>query len=213
MTDFKISMKKSTKPILHVLAGLPGSGKSTQLDKMIKPETHIVCPDNIRGELYGYGIKGVALKLLVEKEVWEIAHAKVIAFLKLGKNVIFDATNLTKKRRLPLIEMARKHDATVKCVYLNVNPLISLVRNDGRRKHVPPEVILRMFADTEEPMEDEGFDSVEIIESEGTELEWRTFYKNKVKFSGLIDDSKKKFREEIDNKERRLKKLEKIESN
>lgn len=83
-------------PILHVMVGLPYSGKTTLAKEIL--ETHgypIVSPDAIRLALHGMRFLESA-----EPFVWAIAKNMVAALFFAGhKNVIIDATNTTKKRR------------------------------------------------------------------------------------------------------------------
>ena len=77
---------------LHLMVGLPRSGKSTKAKQLGYP---IVEPDSIRQVLHGS-----AWKRNVEPMVWGIAHVMVEALFEAGhKNVIVDATNHTEKRR------------------------------------------------------------------------------------------------------------------
>ena len=80
------------KPNLHLMVGLPRSGKSTIANTMGYP---IVNPDSIRLALHGQAFIGDA-----EPMVWVIAKYMVKSLFIAGhSDVILDATNITKARR------------------------------------------------------------------------------------------------------------------
>src|SRR5580765_6667857 len=96
-----------------VLVGLPGSGKSTYLQRA-----------------GGGGLSSDAIrKLLADDETDQTIHAQVFQTLRylleqriaIGRAVTFiDATNLTPEERRPYIEIARKYGCEIKAVFFNV---------------------------------------------------------------------------------------------
>lgn len=77
---------------LHVMVGLPRSGKSTTAILLGFP---IVCPDAIRLALHG-----TAWRAESEPMVWAVAHTMVDALFLAGHDeVILDACNVTPERR------------------------------------------------------------------------------------------------------------------
>jgi predicted kinase len=77
---------------LHMMVGLPRSGKSTIAKDLGFP---IVEPDAIRTVLHG-----TPWRVNVEPMVWAIAHIMVEALFEAGHNdVILDAVNHTEERR------------------------------------------------------------------------------------------------------------------
>ena len=77
---------------LHLMVGLPYSGKTTLARQMGFP---IVSPDAIRVALHGQRYVGAA-----EPFVWAIAYAMAEALFLAGhKDVVIDATNCTEPRR------------------------------------------------------------------------------------------------------------------
>ena len=81
---------------LILLVGVPGSGKTTYAKRLVRetPNTTHVSSDAIRKELYGD--ESVQQNPRI---VFEVMHKRTIEFLKAGANVVFDATNLTKRDR------------------------------------------------------------------------------------------------------------------
>ena len=77
---------------LHLMVGLPRSGKSTLAKKLGIP---IVEPDAIRTVLHG-----TPWKPNMEAFVWASAHLMVESLFEAGhEEVVVDATNHTKRRR------------------------------------------------------------------------------------------------------------------
>lgn len=85
-------------PVLILPVGVSGSGKSTYIRKHL-PYTKVVSPDLIRKEMLGY----VGFDPSIEDEVWSTAYERTAKILEEGKNVIFDATNVTRFTRVKTI--------------------------------------------------------------------------------------------------------------
>lgn len=77
--------------MLHMMVGLPRSGKSTTAKELGFP---IVNPDSIRMVLHG-----TPFRADIESMVWAIAHVMVDSLFMCHDHVILDACNHTKKRR------------------------------------------------------------------------------------------------------------------
>jgi len=146
------------EPVLSMLMGLPASGKDTFIEasNLIKPGEKVieVCPDKIRREHFN-----VQFDLCVEDEVWKIAYEMTDEYLGLGWEVIINATNITRARRKPFLDIAKKHDAYVCGVYFDVPEEVCLERNAKRQdgERVPEFVIKRMAQMLELPQKTEGF--------------------------------------------------------
>ena len=150
-----------SKNVLIVMCGLPASGKSTyskwlEESKVFKR----VCPDLIRKELYGNeNIQGDG------KQVFDIAYERIKLNGMFDNNVVFDATNTTKKTRKELIQKMRPHFDIIICKWLSTPLNICVKRNFSRKRQVPYEVLKRMAENFQKPMIDEGFDIVEEIKN------------------------------------------------
>lgn len=126
----------SEKPTLYVLIGVSGSGKSTYAESMI-PNTHlaVVSTDAIRKTYFGSeedqrdGAK-----------VFQTAYDWINDHLQHGKDVVFDATNTTKRGRK---ELLRSITPPFRKVAVLVTPPleVSLARNAKRQRIVPESVI------------------------------------------------------------------------
>lgn len=150
---------------LLVMIGLPGSGKSTVASQIkandATDKTLIVSTDAIRGELYGSESEQGD-----PNKVFSIAKTRMIDALNGNYDtVIFDATNLRKKYRIPFIkEMRQKVNTEFEIVafWVAVPYQECLRRDKGRSRKVGEFVIRRMYLNFAPPGYEEGFDDILI---------------------------------------------------
>ena len=151
----------SKQPKLFMLIGLPGSGKSTFArnrvkfyDDCNKTRLEIVSSDDIREELYG-------TRSCQEDpaRVFEIAHERIINSLEQGWDVIFDATNITRKNRASLLKKIPAY--TEKFAQICWAPISTCIERDLKREFsVKADVIWKMAYKFQMPFYDEGFDHI-----------------------------------------------------
>lgn len=136
--------------------GLPGSGKSTYLAKL---GVHPISSDSTRLQL-------------VDDETDQTIHERVFATmryllqqrLELARPITYiDATNLTRRDRLPFIDVARGHGAEIDALYFDVPVCVCKARNAARGRIVPAEALDAMAAKLEPPSTDEGFSRIELV--------------------------------------------------
>lgn len=139
-----------------MLVGLAGSGKSSFSKELVDGRDDIIylSSDGIREELYG-------------DENVQQDHAKVFALmaerskeaLKDGKHVIYDATNLNRKKRRGLLQqLPRSVHKTA--VYIATDFNITKEQNANRDRVVPQEVIDNMYKNLQIPIYSEGWDNI-----------------------------------------------------
>ena len=142
----------------QMLVGISGSGKSTYAHYMkntfLEP-VEIVSSDSIREELYGdESIQGNPNK------VFRIMLARTKQYLGEGKSVIYDATNLSDRRRINLLEELKGYNCAKLCHVIIVDPRMCSENQKLRERHVSDEVIYRQVQQFRPPHLSEGWDAI-----------------------------------------------------
>lgn len=138
---------------LTVLVGLPGSGKSTFAGRIAeKAGGTVVSTDELRRFLTGR-----YHDLSEDELVFHLAEEMTTYYLSQGRHVIVDATNITRRKRAPFVQIAKRLGCRARAVVVAVSRDVALERNLAREKRVPDEVIHRFAAVFEEPTPEEGF--------------------------------------------------------
>ena len=150
-------IRKDEKPLLIMMCGLPGSGKSTSAKTItvdgVKPIIH--SSDKLREEMYGNAeIQGDNNKLFAE------LHKRIKADLKCGNNVIYDAANIKKKNRIAFLKELKNIPCHKDCIVMATEYKACEYNNAHRERKVPPEVIRRMYLNFQPPHESEGFRTI-----------------------------------------------------
>lgn len=151
-------MGVSTKPVLVMMVGLSASGKSTIAHKLAKENNYIIfSSDKLREELYGdINDQTHNHELFVE------LHRRIKTALKDGNNVIYDACNLSSKRRIAFLQELKHIPCWKNCIMV-ATPYEQCVKNNmNRDRHVPDYVIERMYKSFDTPYYYEGFDRIKI---------------------------------------------------
>lgn len=146
-------------PTFYMLCGVPGAGKSTAIKKIqqMNPDAVVVCPDEYRKQL-----GGTYNHFADDDKIWNVLCPNdVNETINSGQSVIFDATNVTAKRRKSILNWI-KAPAKKVAVVVEVPLAVALKQNQQRDpdKVVPDDVIKRMFDQFEYPTTSEGFDEV-----------------------------------------------------
>lgn len=132
---------------LWMMAGLPGSGKSTWVAQFLRahPDYRSVSTDDCRARLYGdAALQGDWRQVwaYVQTE-WQQGLEAITQGTLTG--LIYDATNARRRHRREAITAARQMGfGPIVLVWIDVPLSVALERNRQRQRQVPDEVIAAM---------------------------------------------------------------------
>ena len=154
----------SLKPVCYMLVGVPGSGKTTWVQKE-HPSLAYASTDKYieqfaaeSGHTYNYIFKA-SIKTATSRMFDDVSE-----FLDDQKDFIWDQTNLTKKSRATKIALVAKKDYTIVAVVFETpkNLQERLAQRPG--KNIPSYVLDSMIKSYEAPSLDEGFTKIMIAD-------------------------------------------------
>lgn len=169
------------KPEFLMLVGLPGSGKSTYIKKYFNQNLKVHSSDDIREEL-----SGDVNNQNINSEVFQILHSRVKEDLKNGNSCVYDATNISWKKRKAFLESLKGINCWKVCHVIATPFEVCLKQNRNRDRVVPEDVIERMYMNFDIPFYNEGWDEIEIWyekkEYESAYGDWQQFIYDTIDF-------------------------------
>ena len=147
------------KPKMIMMCGLPASTKSTKAKELAEEyNATIYSSDEIRKELLGDENSQDNNNL-----VFSALNSRIKATLSNGYNCIYDACNISYKRRMAFLNELNKIPCEKICVFMATPFEKCLVNNANRDRTVPFNVIERMYRHFDVPYYYEGWDSIEVV--------------------------------------------------
>ena len=150
--------------MIHLLIGIQGSGKTT-FSKVLskKLNCQIVSSDGTRN----------LHPTWTEDLIWPEIYRLIAEEVRNGKDVIFDATNITQKVRKRFIDNMKEHlDEFHLAAYFIDTPLDECIKRVEIRNTLPNERILPIEVISSYhnslimPTFDEGFEEINIVQNE-----------------------------------------------
>lgn len=151
-------MENKRKPQLVVMVGLQGSGKSFYAKENYK-NYEILSSDTIREQILGdkeYDPND-------NNKVFDRLYTLMQSNLLTSRDVVIDATNITRKSRKNMFDRIKNIDCEVTAIVMATPVDICITRKATREKKVPQEHIRRYYKSFEFPQKFEGFHNIEII--------------------------------------------------
>lgn len=163
-------------PKMIMMIGLPASGKSTKAIELAKEHNaNIHSSDSIREEL---------LKDVNNQDnnnlVFQTLHKRIKEDLRNNKSCIYDATNISYKRRMAFLQELNGIDCRKICIFIATPYEECIARNNERDRKVPIEVIEKMYRHIDIPAYYEGWDIIgfrytkDTVKFYGSPVEWVT---------------------------------------
>ena len=128
-----------------------------RITSQMKEEVVLLSSDTIRGEIYG--------DENCQRDpgrVFDIMHQRTVAALSQGISVVYDATNLSCKRRMNFLKSIAHIDCRKECVVVVTTPEDIEERMKFRDRKVHMEVVHKQLCQFQCPNYYEGWDSVWI---------------------------------------------------
>ena len=147
---------------LIILVGLPASGKSTYAKNVLASEdTIVLSSDELRKELLGDENCQSNNQL-----VFDTLYRRAKENLQKGLNVVIDATNINIKDRKRTLSWFKGMNIKRVAIVFATPFEVCYERDKKRERTVGKEVIDKFLYRFEIPMEYEGFDKIEIVDSD-----------------------------------------------
>jgi predicted kinase len=139
------------KPLIYILIGLPGCGKSTWIKKFLgsTKEEFVVVSSDAHVENFAK-MEGKSYSDVFQKVIGQATAFSIKDFddaIKSRKNIILDRTNLTQKSRFPFLDKAKRAGYFTFAVKFMVTPMTCLSRQknlDRAGKHIPMNIFASM---------------------------------------------------------------------
>lgn len=136
------------------MIGVPCVGKTTYIKETFKNKK-IISSDDIRLEIFGNLKAGNTSN--GNQKTWRLINKRLKKAFesKEVNDIVLDATNLSRKRRIPYYNQAHKYGYKVESIWLEKPYDIIVKRNKARKgsdKYIPSNILKDMFVRLEPPI-------------------------------------------------------------
>ena len=139
-----------------VMVGLPGSGKSTWIERR---GVTALSSDQVR-QMLADDVTNQAIHTRVFQTIrYLLRHRLAIGRLE----TFVDATHLTPEERRPYIQIARWYGCDAEAVFFDVPLEVCRARNLARSRVVPEEAMRTMAEKLQPPRLEEGFARITVV--------------------------------------------------
>ena len=146
------------KPNFIMTVGLPASGKTAWADQYKDQGYHVHSSDKIRAELLGDENAQTD-----NQRVFSELHKRVKEDLAAGISCIYDATNMSRKRRKVLLDELKNIPCYKECALFPAPIEECKARNQSRERQVPDDVYDKTLRSFWVPYYYEGWDNIGIV--------------------------------------------------
>lgn len=146
-------IKSATKKVAHIMMGLPGCGKSTQVDKLIGdiPGLQVIGYDSIRAALGVHGHDSKSFNPSIEPTVrYIVAHMK-LAHVAAGLPIVLDDTHTHPENLEQQMDFFCSSGYDVHVWYFNVSAAVCAKSRPLIGKHVY-ERMMRQLVEARETL-------------------------------------------------------------
>lgn len=142
---------------LIVMCGIMGSGKTTKAKEIaLAHNAHHLSSDAIRLELFGS-----ESHLEDGDKVFKTLYDRARYHLSNGENVVIDAMNISRKRRIHFLTHEMRGIKARKIIVYMATPFEKCIENDKKRdRHVGYTPILNAYKNLDVPIYAEGWDDI-----------------------------------------------------
>jgi predicted kinase len=133
-----------TRSEMVMMSGLPGAGKDTTIRARFG-DLPVVSLDALRDEMDIDPTDD-------QGQVVQAARERARELLRRGERFVWNATNLNRQRRAPILSLAGDYGARIRIVYVESPAATLFAQNKAREAAVPEKVIRRMTERWEVPL-------------------------------------------------------------